>query len=298
MHRPPARFRPSRRPRSTSTQAYSVKHHSSIWGATLLGIARGWYAYIGFSLAGAYVWFRYGKRPVLRMLVALIASTLISVIAARAGFGYHYGGMVPIMAVLIAYFVGFAIDRARERPTRLRAGLAALVTLACVTLVVRKLSIHYPKQLSYLRGQLSYRAMLESGKPLGEGLTYWDALMAAHYIKQHSKDSDTLLVWDRAVLINTLAQRKSPTPFITAGMLRLADPPFVHSEKWNGLFREALEGPTPPAFIVIPGPGNPDYDDTIVQSKSVAVGTLKRALTSRYRLVREFGSLDVYAANP
>ena len=137
--------------------------------------------------------------------------------------------------------------------------------------------------------------MMQDGKPLSEGTTYWDALMCANFVEQHTRASDSVLVWDRAVFINTLAHRKSPTPFITSGMLRLADPPFAHSDKWNGLFRDALEGTHPPALIVIPGPGNADYDETIMKSPGVAVATLKHALATRYQLTKEFGTLDVYA---
>jgi hypothetical protein len=276
-----------------NAEAYATSHPPSIVWQSLRGLWLSWYWFLGFALIGAVLWVVRGERMVLGLLAAMLVATLVSVAVARAGFGYHFGGILPLMTILMAYFVGDMVERAQVDAVWSRRALPALVALGLVALVGGKVVRTFPAQLAYLRGSTSYEQLLEAAPPLGAGLTLKDAVQAANYARTHTSASDRVLVWDRAVLINTLAARRSPTPFVTAGMLRMADPPFRFSRAWLAVFESALTGERAATLVFAPNRLHQDYAPELGR-RSRAADILERALSRDYEIVATFGPLDAY----
>jgi hypothetical protein len=253
-----------------------------------------WHWYMVYAAVGAYLWWRSRERIVFGLLLALMLTCLGSAYAQRKGFGYHLGGVVPVFACFGAYFVATMANVAQRRKDLLsRAALIVVVLVAAIGLA-KKVQGTLEPAIRHLTGSISQEQMLAESPGGYVGHTPADAWRAAEYVKRVTTDTDTVLVWDRLVMINTLSGRRSPTPFITSGMLMLANPPFPHADEWNRGLESVFEE-HPPRIVFGPAADSPHYDAFLHDpTDSRALMTVRRALTRRYAFDQQFGDLGAY----
>src|SRR4051812_1758551 len=59
-----------------------------------------WYAVA--AVAGGIAWWRSGDRPALLITLAILGVTFLSALVQAKGFGYHFGGFLPVLGLLAA----------------------------------------------------------------------------------------------------------------------------------------------------------------------------------------------------
>jgi hypothetical protein len=276
-------------------QAYPHEHTPQDVTDTLRSLAYGWRSYLVLGALGIAWWVRSGERRVLAQLVAVALTGVLSAFVQGKGHIYHFGGLAPVLAMLMAYIIAELCMRAHARPSRLRMGMAALVLgVGSIGLATEVRTLLAP-QVRYLIGASSPDELLATSPDGALGHTPLDTLRAVQYVAQHAAPRDTVLVWARFAAINTLSRRRAPTRFITTGMLELAEPPFAHAQTWNDELERALTGPTPPAILFAPGRDHEDHQRVLVDaSPARALRTLRTAIHTRYRRDTHFGDLDAY----
>jgi hypothetical protein len=230
------------------------------------------------------------------ILIGLSLLGLVSAIVQNKGFGYHLGAMLPPLFGLAGVAVWMAIEAILNRqglPWWRIAVFGACAVLALFGLLLQMKTMG--PQIRYLLGRETYLEMMARENGGQEGFSWADMLAAAEYARNTTEPEETVLVWGRPVSINLMARRRSPTRFITHGMLQLAKPPFEKSEAWIDEFREVFAR-TPPRLVFLPvsedGSTNPVHprDGGFDSVESI----LDHALMNRFDYIKSFGSLGVY----
>ncbi len=264
--------------------------------ASLLG---SWHWYAAFAVAGGWLWFRRTKDRFLWALVALVAATgIVSAYVMLKGFGYHLCAFVTTAAVFDAYLVLWSLEGIARRSGARRLAIAAVICGVAVLGLASKVWGTFRLELEALVGRGTAReamAVVSSGT---DGASYADLLDAAALVRDTVPEDQSVLVWSRAVHINFLGERRSPSRFITVGMLIAARPPLASAEAWTREFDAAL-ALHPPALVFLPARTNPEgaafWTDP---NPSGPVQILRRQLTTRYAHVADFGSLEAYRLGP
>ncbi|MDB4979274.1 MAG: hypothetical protein JWM82_26 [Myxococcales bacterium] len=281
-----------------NTQVYS--HSISVGAASrsFAGLLHSWHWYVAFGVAGAWLWFREGRDRFLWAVVALVAVTgVLSAYVQLKGFGYHLCAVVTTAAVFDTYLVLWSLRRIRARSDLGRIAVAASIALVVVAGLASKVRSTYRIELEGLVGRRSEREVLETVGAGTDGTTFTDLLDAVAYVRGVVPENERVLVWTRAVHINFLAERRSPTRFITAGMLISARPPFQGADAWTREFADAF-AQAPPVVIIIPSRDIADGVELWNDARpSGAVQILRRELTTRYTHVHDFGKLEAYRLN-
>lgn len=280
-----------------NTQSYQAGHS---YGDTLARIGAGLWGYAAFVPAALWAVAKTRKdhdRTVpLLFVCGFFALAVVSSFVQNKGFGYHLAAVMPplfgLSGIAITEFIKPLIGGAwRPLHRHAAAGIVSLLCIAGLGLQFRSMA----PQLRYLLGIESYRQMAAREGAGGEGLTWADLHDAADHVRAETRADETVLVWGRPVSINLLAARKSPTRFITHGMLLLAGPSFERSRAWIDEFAQALEK-APPRFIFYQDEEPPLDTSAWAEADpgSTAAGVLADALAARYSFVRSFGSLKLF----
>jgi hypothetical protein len=224
------------------------------------------------------------------ILLTFVAVGLISTIVQNKGFGYHLGALLPPLFGLAGATLGLVPQMAGWRWLT-QAIFLGVALLAVVGLLSQVRSLG--PQIRYLAGVESRSEMMQrEGAGAGEGLRWSDLLEAADYASKNTAPDDTILVWGRPVSIHMLARRRSPSRFITFGMLVPDDSRFAASSRWHREFSDALMRKAPRLVFVVRELDRLDAGFTAHHS------TIERALftdlAARYEPVRRFGSLNCY----
>ena len=250
---------------------------------------------VALALLGTVTWWRRGERCAWACAVSLALAGLVSMLVQGKGFGYHLGALFPAIALFAADFAATTLAQAQARPTRVQRGLAALVCMLVLAGTLKKAHRGLHAQLAYAFGRLepaAYQAQLD----VGLHVSLRDVLRAVAYTRAHTRPDQTVLTWNRAVIINYLAQRKLPTRVATVGMLDIEGPRFAPLEGWRDELERTLRA-HPPALIFTYNAQLPQQHALLWGPGSPAGGTalVRAALAQRYRLAARFGALDVYA---
>jgi len=264
--------------------------------AQFFGFASGWHWYVGFAALGAVAWWRHHiGRDVLGMLAGLVATSLISAYGQGKGFGYHLGAILPSLAIPIAACLSMAFESWKARRTTPRLLLAAIVILIAVLGLGRKLEHNLGPQIQWLIGRTPRQSMLASGESGIDGSTAADLVAAADFVQRTTTESATLLTVPRPVGVNFLSRRRSPSRFITFGMLTTIDQRLPVARKWSAEFAQMMST-APPELVLVPGPGSgQEYEQFWKAPAAPApIQVLRHALATRYGLDRRFGSMDFY----
>lgn len=239
------------------------------------------------GLAGT--WGARGAPPGVSIVAALFPLGVVSAIVQNKGFAYH---LAPILPPVFAFcgvaswsFVGRLIERSAERrPHVVLRGVFVILATAGLMAQVRTLG----PQIRFLVGYDSYRQML--AREPADGLSWEEMTDAAEYVRDGASSDDTILVWGRAVSLHLMAERRSPSRFITHGMLLLAAEPFPRSEAWSTEFVDAMVT-RPPRYIFLQEVGGLlDFGDRISSNPNRrVVEHLRHVVTTEYDLQKKFG---------
>ncbi len=278
-----------------NTQAYGAGHSLS---DTVLRVLNGLLGTFGLLLPAAALAIvglppRERWSAPLGVLLGMIVLALASAIVQKKGFGYHLGALIAPLFGLAGVAFWQVVERLREG--RSGARWRALPALLCAVSGLFGLALQCKSlgpQLRYLTGFEPYTRLLER-EGAGERLSWADLHAAAAAVRATTTPNDTILVWGRPVGLHLLAERRSPSRFITSGMLVLARPPFSSADAWNREFATAL-AEHPPAWIFVPQvDGKIDFggfapDDL---ERSPAIGAVRQAIAACYDCSTSFGSL-------
>ena len=260
------------------------------------GIAKTWHWYVAFSILGAIAWWRRGiGRDVLGILAGLVATSVISAYVQGKGFDYHLGGLLPALAIPIAACLIASIDGWRARPTW-ATGLIVVAAMAVAVLGLGKKTWgSLSAQIEWYLGRRSMQAMLAEHIAGIDGSTMADVIEASDFLQRTTSSETTLLTAARPVAINFLARRRSPSRFITFGMLASLNERFALSKKWSEEFAQML-ATAPPDRILAPAPNAGAEYERFWHDSPVAtpVSLLRREISARYSFEQRFGSMDLY----
>jgi len=258
--------------------------------------ARGWHWYAGFAAVGALAWWRRNiGRDVLGILGCLVATSLASAYGQGKGFGYHLGAILPSLAIPIAACLAMTFEAWKAQRTSPRLALFAAAWLIAIVGLTRKVQRNLGPQIQWLLGRSSQQTMLASGESGIEGSTTADLVAVAEFVKRTTPPEATLLTVPRPVGVNFLAQRRSPSRFITFGMLTTIDERAPVAKKWTAEFAQMM-ATTPPELVLAPGPGSGEEYETFWKDPGAPapIQLLRRELSTRYAFDRRFGSMELY----
>lgn len=230
-----------------------------------------------------------GAPPGVAIVAALFPLGVVSAIVQNKGFAYHLASILPPVFAFSGVTSWSFVRQLIERPAGKR--LHVVVNGVCVALAavgfVAQLRTLGP-QIRYLVGNDSHRQLL--AREPADGLSWEEMQDAAEFIRDGSSADETILVWGRAVSLHLMAGRRSPSRFITHGMLLLAAEPFARSEAWSTEFVDATLT-RPPRYIFLQEVGGLlDFGDRISSNPNRrVVEHLRRLVTTEYTLQKKFG---------
>lgn len=250
---------------------------------------------VGFALVGLACWVRGGERRVLLLLLCLVMTGVVSTYVQGKGFGYHLAPAYPALTLFAAEAVGAAVAYAKGRSTRIAWGLAVCGYTVVLLGAAKKFYNEHGDALRFLNGRIDHDE-LRAQQDFGLGLSVADAQRAADYARVHTTPDQTVLPWNRAVVINYLAARRLPTPIATVGMLDLVRASFPSGQLWLRSFEKTLRD-DPPALIFAYNERLPSEHERLWNAGDSlpATAMVRRALATRYKQVARFGTLDAYA---
>lgn len=278
---------------------YNLSVYSGSAGLpTYLGALRwlfqSWHWYLVFGAFGALLWWRTGDRWVWSLGMALAVTCVVSFVVQGKGFGYHLMGLLPLLALMAGHLLAWAVHAlwARQRVTlMLVAGVLIAVALAGT---VRKLRSVTP-QVQVLLGTQPRAAQLAQSEFGFEGMNMADLVQVAEHLRAHTTADDTVLVWNRGVWINYLAQRRMPVPFATVGALaEFKDPSSGLARRWLDALHRGLAC-SPPAYIVT-GAERGWADAGTAPSRTLPESdrAVLAALQTHYRLESRIGGAQLW----
>ena len=227
----------------------------------------------------------------LLILIGLAILAPVSAFAQNKGFKYHLGALVPPLFGMTGVAIWMAINGLRENLKHVLKHLALFgvpVVLGLFGLVMQVKSLG--PQIRYLVGRETYMQMM--AREGGRDFTWADMLAASDYARNATGPHETVLVWGPAS-VNFLAQRRSPSRFITYRMLLIAKPPFPYSDAWTREFTDVLDH-TPPRVVLIKESDFRKKDVSQDGGNPVILDALNRFLATRCEFVRGFGSMSAY----
>ncbi len=244
-------------------QAYQVPQPRSRLVTPMLSVLGGsWHWIAALGLLGGAVWgLRRGWDRGLLLVLGLIAAVLLSYFAQNKGFGYHLGGLLPLMALLIAVAVdglaGWRRDAPRPAPRVLATGLL-LCTVALAGLGGAKKLWSYRDNMAALLHGPFVPVRHDPRQP-----AWADIVDTLRILRQDSPPQAFVLQWGRVFVVPYLAERRSSLRFFQlAGLDGLAGSGFSGYAAWQEEIAQGLQA-RPPAFALIdtrevPLPLDPD----------------------------------------
>jgi hypothetical protein len=260
-----------------NSQAYARNSRGSMFVLGSLGtlLRQSWHWYTAFALAGGVLWWRSGDRPSLLVILGALAIVLGSALAQGKGFGYHFGGVLPVLGILSANCLSWLASAASSSVPKGR--LLLKVSFGAAILVVlfglgSKFSKEYRRQLLWHANKISiYQHFGDNWGPLLEL-----AIMA----KSRTSPDDAILAWnDESMMIPAVAQRRMPVRFVPPHIISQARPPFRLASRWQDEWEAALRE-RPPRLIILP-----DFLRNPWPNGPRAITILKEMIETRYQII-------------
>jgi Dolichyl-phosphate-mannose-protein mannosyltransferase len=246
--------------------------------------ARSWQWYMVMALAGLVCWMSESRKAPLAMLGATAATVLISTFTQRKGFGYHFGGLLAPMTLLCSFYLAEVIRLSSRIPdARLRFSVLSFPAIMVISGLAMKASKEYAPQVNWYLGRGGYEDVLRSR-------SFDDVVKAADFARSTTTANETVWSFSSHMMINSLADRRMPTPLANYAFLRFKKGGPL-ADRWSREV-EAIFRDKPPRWIVletlIPGePGQFFCMSDIRPEEPIAV--LKAAIDRDYVLDRGIG---------
>ncbi len=281
--------------------AYSGSATSKEVIGVLFGTVASWHWYYGLGVIGALVWAKHGDRRVLWMLASLAITALVSFLVQGKAFGYHLGAWLPVLALLSAGVIVWAVKAVTNRRSFLAVAAGALIILIAISGSAKKAYSSLHNQSQYLLGQIDVQTYFRLMGLDFDGMVLADTVAVAAYLKEHSTESETVLVWNRGIVVNYLAERKSPLPFATVSMLNQFRTQSALSESWMQRAARAMYC-APPAYLIlginwtpsgIKNPLKSGAEKTLLPADQL----IKTVIQEHYRLEKTIGGAQLWVVD-
>ena len=218
--------------------------------SALVSTASSWHWYYAFSAMGFILWATRGSGASLRALSCIALTALVSFAVQGKAFGYHLAAFLPVLALLSAQTIAWAFDAVYRRRTPMFFMVGVLILLIGAAGSAKKMYSSSKLQRQYLSGQINQQSYLDHAGYDFEGMTLGDAVAVSNYLGSHSTSQDTVLVWNRGIVVNFLSERRSPVPYATIGMLHQFRETSQLSTAWLARLDHALRC-SPPKYVVL-----------------------------------------------
>jgi hypothetical protein len=255
----------------------------------LFALGREWHWYFGCGLTGLLLAARDAPSRGLAQNAALVSfAVLLSAFAQLKGFGYHFAGLLPPLALGTAWLLAFAVQRAG-------ASRAAWPRALAIALCALAIGGSLKKQHSQLGGQYAWLFAGASEQQMLAGDDYASVLAVADLVRTTVPKDRSVLVWSRMLHVNFLTERVSPTRFITVWMLNGMPPRFAAGNRWLDEFEHAM-ATAPPAVVVLDEPREPGsgIDVWADEHPGRAIAALRAHLQRDYEKATTLGNLVVW----
>ena len=159
------------------------------------------------GLLGGAIWVAHaGAAPRhLLLLAGMLATVVISYAVQNKGFGYHLGGLIPVLTVLALGGAELALRTKRSGPARLAASAAAICIVLVVAAGVARRTQHYI---------LPFLAQLRIDDPATFQQQVAATNEAVAIIDRESGPDDRFFQWGWHSDVGFLAQRRSASRFV------------------------------------------------------------------------------------
>ncbi|SFU12669.1 hypothetical protein [Sedimentitalea nanhaiensis] len=232
-------------------QAYQVPQpRSRLVPPMLFVLSNSWHWIVALGAFGGAVWgLQRGWSRGLLLIVGLIAAVLLSYFAQNKGFGYHLGGLLPLMTLLIAVAVDGLNGWRRNAPGPALRTLAMAMLVLTVVLTslgsAKKLWSYRDNMATLLHGPFA-PVQQDPRRP-----AWADIAETVQIIRDDSAPDAFVLQWGRVFAVPFLAERRSSLRFFQlAGLDGLAATGFSGYEAWQQEIAQDLRD-KPPAFALI-----------------------------------------------
>lgn len=271
-----------------------------VWNI-LLGTASSWHWYYGLGAIGMLLWVMYGDRQVLWILMSLAIMALVSFLVQGKALGYHLGAWFPVLALLSAQAVAWGYDALSHHGTFVAKVTGAAILLVAFAGSAKKAYFALQPQSQYLLGRIDHQTYLGMFGTNFDGMRLVDAVAVSTFLRKNSTATDSVLVWNRGIVINFLAERRSPLQFATVPMLTQFRTESAISKSWMQRTKSALYC-TPPKYIVLGVDWNPSVEKSPPLTGSTtsllpADQILKVLIQNHYRLETTIGGAQLWAVD-
>ncbi|MET0249978.1 MAG: hypothetical protein ABW164_09650 [Sphingobium sp.] len=206
-----------------------------------------WMVFLGLIGLALWVWRTRRLEYPLLLLLGLSAAIALSYVVQRKGFGYHLGGVLPLLIL----FVGIAFDEVRRfamhmtRPPMARsiasAALVGMVLLAASGMAAKL--IRHRAELRDLRNGL---APIGTYSNLGEE----EQAHLIEIMRSRTARNDRVVLYGTAYQIPYLAQRLPAYRFITPAVEQMR-PDFALYPAWKRQVEDGLRTHKPKLILIM-----------------------------------------------
>jgi hypothetical protein len=217
------------------------------FNAVILSIAatvlRSWHWYTLMALSGLLCWMFASSKTSLSVIFAAMATVVVSTFVQRKGYGYHFGGLLIVIALLSAFYMAEIIRLAWRIPdAKLRYSILSFPAILILGGLISKGQREFTPQVNWYLGRVGFAEMLRSRD-------FDDVMAAASYARTATSPGDSVWSYTSHVMINSLADRPIPTRYVNYTLLRCRKSSTLE-KRWRSEV-EAVFRDQPPVFIVL-----------------------------------------------
>lgn len=220
----------------------------------VLRYVRDWELVVWLSLAGAVgalAWRRRNRSG--EALVVFWVACIVATLLQGKLFEYHWIPILAPAAILMAMCIVWLALEMRDRLSVVLCDMRNIVVLTVVLALAMWMGYdrisRFRTTFGYVTGRMSeehYYAQYD----IGQDFSALGTRLAAAYLRDHTQPQDTALIWGVEPLVNFLAQRRSPTNFISFYVLVSGQGKNPHLDAWRADFLDDIHQ-HPPVYIVL-----------------------------------------------
>jgi hypothetical protein len=249
-----------------------------------LTVIQYWHWFTVMALSGLLCWLFERQKTPLSVILAVLATVIVSTLVQRKGFGYHFGGVLVVISLLCVFYLAEIIRLARRIPdVRLRYSVLSFPMIIVLSGLLSKAEREFRPQVEWYLDRSRFLAMLRVH-------AFDEVMKAADYARLCTGPGDTVWTYNTHLMINSLADRPLPT--------RLAKDIFLRSsrrsplaERWRQEVEEVFRQ-RPPARIVLEQADPADPEGYVLMygiRPDEPISALKEALERLYVPDRRIG---------
>lgn len=256
----------------------------SILKSIILGVSVSWQWYTVMALSSLFCMFFQRHKLPLVVVFSAFATVIVSTFVQRKGFGYHFGGLLSVMTLMIAYYLTEIIHGTRRIPdARLRCAVLSFPVILVLSGLMSKGRREFGDQVGSYLDRSRFGEMMKTR-------LFDDVLAASDYLRASTQPGDQVWTYSNHAMINSLAERAMPSRFSCYALLR-----FPKASPLGDRWREEVETvfrERAPAMVVLERLDNSEPETYFCMAEvrpHEPVSALKEALDRSYVRDRRIG---------